>query len=77
MVGVHGDRLKVAINAPPVDGAANDALLHLLAGWLGLPRRHLHLQSGAASRNKVVRLEATNAEDVAQRLLFGTPAAGK
>jgi len=75
VVGAHGDRLKVSINAPPVDGKANDALLHLLAGWLRLPVRQLHLHSGASGRDKVVRIEATNAEELTQRLLAVATAA--
>jgi hypothetical protein len=71
VVGVHGARLKIAIAAPPVEGKANDALLELLAGLLGLPRRQLHLQAGATSREKTVRVEAINAADVVRRLVGG------
>jgi len=39
IVGEHAGALKVAVNAPPVDGKANAALEEALAGWLGLKRR--------------------------------------
>ena len=58
IVGTHGDRLKVAVRAPAVDGRANEALLDLLADALGLPRRALHIRSGANARDKRVLIEA-------------------
>lgn len=54
VAGPHGDALKVRLAAPPVDGAANDALLRFLADTLGVPRATLTLVSGASSRRKVV-----------------------
>ena len=56
--GRHGERLKVRIAAPPVDGAANDELVRFLAEAFGVPRRQVILVSGAASRSKRVRIEA-------------------
>lgn len=57
IVGAHGDRLKVAVRAPAVDGRANDALLDVLADVLTLPRRALHIRSGANARDKRVLIE--------------------
>jgi uncharacterized protein len=48
--------LKVRVPAPPVDGAANDALVAFLAKSLGLPRSAVELSSGARSRTKNLRL---------------------
>lgn len=56
VLGQHGDALKVRLQAPPVDGAANDALVELLAGVLGLPRREIRLVSGQTARRKVVEV---------------------
>jgi uncharacterized protein len=56
VVGRHGDALKVQVAAPPVDGAANAALIVVLAAWLGLPRRDLRLVHGARGRDKVVAI---------------------
>ena len=56
IAGTRGDRLLVRIAAAPVDGAANDALIALLASTLHVPRRNITILSGATSRNKRVRL---------------------
>lgn len=58
LVGLHGERLKVALAAPPVDGKANAVLLAALADWLGLPNNRLALVHGATGRDKTVRVEA-------------------
>ena len=55
--GVHGEALKVRLAAPPVDGAANDALKVLLARELDVPRRAIAIVSGASSRSKLVQVE--------------------
>ena len=54
LVGLHGERLKVALQAPPVDGKANDELIRWLAEALHLPRAKLVLAAGQASRDKRV-----------------------
>lgn len=46
--------LKVAVAAPPVDGAANDAIVELLAATLGVPRRAVTIARGQTGRNKQV-----------------------
>jgi uncharacterized protein len=61
VAGLHADSLKVQLAAPPVDGAANDALLELLAEVCGLPKRAVRLVSGATSRQKRVRLAGLDA----------------
>jgi uncharacterized protein (TIGR00251 family) len=59
IVGLHGDALKVRLLAPPVDGAANDALVRLLAERLRVGRRDVRVVAGAASRAKTVEIEGT------------------
>jgi uncharacterized protein (TIGR00251 family) len=55
----HGQRvLKVAVTAPPVDGAANQALIALLAKRLGIPKSSVALVSGASARIKRLALPA-------------------
>ena len=54
VAGLHGDRLKVKVAAPPEKGRANEELLEFLARSLKVPRKVVHLASGAASRAKVV-----------------------
>lgn len=53
----HGDRYKVRITAPPVDGKANAHLLRFLARAFGVPRNRVILVSGETSRNKSFRIE--------------------
>ncbi len=60
--GMHGDRLRVRIGAPPVEGAANARLLEFLAVRLGVPRRRLSLARGEQSRSKDVLLAGGAAE---------------
>ena len=45
------------LQAPPVDGAANAALVDLLAGSLGVPRRAVRIVAGASSRSKTVDVD--------------------
>jgi uncharacterized protein (TIGR00251 family) len=52
--GVYGDRLKVAVNAPPEDNRANHELVEALAEWLGLRRDDVRIEAGHGSRDKVV-----------------------
>ncbi len=52
--GVHGDRLRVRVSAPPVEGAANARLLEVLAKALDLPRGALRLTHGERGRDKEV-----------------------
>lgn len=68
VVGEHDGLLKVQLAAPPVDGAANRALLELIAELLQLPRRRITLVSGESSRRKHLKVEGMAAADVAERL---------
>jgi hypothetical protein len=51
-----GERLKIAVSAPPVDGEANAAVIELVARALGVPRRQVTIDAGEASRRKTVRV---------------------
>ena len=62
--GVHDGRIKVSLDAPPVDGAANAALIALFAKLLRLPRRDISLVRGETSRQKVLALHGASAEQV-------------
>lgn len=64
---MHGEALKVRLAAPPVDGAANDALMVLLARELDVPQRAITIVSGASSRSKLVHVEGI-ASDAVERL---------
>lgn len=60
IVGPHGDALKVQVQAPPVGGAANTALVDLLAEALALPRRAVRVVRGATSRDKLVEIQTAD-----------------
>ena len=50
--GQHGERLKIRISAPPVDGKANEALIRFLADAFDVSRQQVSLLSGQSSRQK-------------------------
>lgn len=54
LVGMHDDALKVAVAAPPVDGAANEAIVELLSAVFGVPKRAVAIARGESGRNKQV-----------------------
>src|SRR5262245_19707481 len=58
VAGVHGDALKLRIASPPVDGKANAELIRWLADAFGVAQRNVTLLRGAASRDKLVRIDA-------------------
>jgi len=60
--------LKARLTAPPVDGAANEALQELLAKRLALPRRAISIVHGATSRQKVVEIAGLTVADIQHRL---------
>lgn len=68
VVGWLGEALKVKINAPPVEGRANEALCAFLAERLGLPKRSVQLDRGASSRKKIVMIEGLAHGEVVQLL---------
>lgn len=57
ILGLHGDALAVQLAAPPVDGAANAALVALLADFFAIPRSAVQVERGVGGRHKIVRLE--------------------
>ena len=69
IVGEHDGALKIALTAPPVEGAANAALIAFLAKALGVAKRAVTIASGEASRQKRVQIEGVTATDV--RRLIG------
>ena len=64
----EGERLRVRLTAPPVDGAANEALVGFLAERLGVPKRQVVVVRGATSRQKVVEVAGVSLEDVKIKL---------
>ena len=64
IVGLHGDAIKIRLAAPPVDGAANEALVELVARSLDVTRSAVRIVGGASSRAKTVEVEGTTAAAV-------------
>ena len=64
IIGQHGAALKVRLQAPPVDGAANEALVRLLADALDVPERSVRVVAGAASRSRRGEVDGTTADAV-------------
>lgn len=66
--GTHGEALKIRLASPPVDGKANDCLIEFFAKLLEVSRAQVELTSGAASRQKRIRINGAKPQAV-ERLL--------
>src|SRR5512143_914081 len=63
-----GAELRIRVTAPPVEAAANAALVKLLAQQLHCPRNRVDIVRGHTSRHKVVKLQGLALDDVVQKL---------
>ena len=63
-----GDELKIKVTAPPVDAAANQALIDLLADKLNCSRGQIQIVRGQTSRHKTVWIEGKSVEDILKYL---------
>jgi uncharacterized protein (TIGR00251 family) len=68
VAGRHGQALKLQVAAPPVEGAANAAVIELLAAWLGVPRRDVRLVHGARGRDKVLAIATADPVALGRRI---------
>lgn len=68
ILGVHGDRLKVAVHAAPEKGKANDAVIDVLAEALSLRKKQIVLQQGTTNQNKVLLLMGVSQQQAMARL---------
>lgn len=71
LAGLHGDRLKLRVAAPPAEGAANAACTELLARVLGVAPSALALVRGATSRDKDFAVAGLSPAEVARRVAAG------
>jgi uncharacterized protein len=62
IAGLHDDALKIRLNAPPVDGQANDRLQKYLAQRFGVPLRQVRLVRGEKNRRKVFEITGSDVE---------------
>lgn len=70
--GRRGDAILIRLKAPPVDGAANAALIAFLSDVLDVPRRSIAIVRGESSRDKRVRVEGIDETSAIERLLAGS-----
>lgn len=68
LVGFQGEDLKIKITAPPVEGAANQALIKYLSGLLGHNANRFSLTAGQRGRRKIVRIEGLTEAELWARL---------
>ena len=64
VAGFRDDVLVIRLAAPPVDGAANDALVEFLSASLQIPRRAVQIRSGERSRHKRLAIEGVTLEQI-------------
>lgn len=61
IVGLHDDRLKVQVAAPPVDGAANEAIIAFFAQRLGVSKSSVRLTAGLTGKRKTLEVDHIDA----------------
>ncbi len=71
--GVMGERLRIRLNAPPVDGRANAALVEFVARACTLPRSRVTLDSGTTGRDKRLRLHDVGGIPAALQRALSSP----
>jgi len=68
ILGAQGDELRIKVTAPPVDSAANEALVKFLSKTLDCPRGSVEIAKGHTSRHKAIRLHGLTARTVLLKL---------
>ena len=62
VAGFEGCVVRIRLNAPPVEGKANEALVRFLAKAVGVPKSRITLVTGEKGRNKIVRVDGITRE---------------
>jgi uncharacterized protein (TIGR00251 family) len=65
---MHNGAVKIRLAAPPVDGAANAALVAFIAEQLGIPNRCVRVVAGRTSRQKIVEIDGVTHETITATL---------
>ena len=68
ITGVQGESLKICVNAPAAEGAANKACRETLAKSLGIPKSRIEIVSGSKSREKRILLKDAEKDKVLSRI---------
>jgi uncharacterized protein len=71
--GRRGGAIVVRLAAPPVDGAANEALIAFLSERLGIPQRRIVIARGATARDKTIAVDGLAPGEIARRLGVDEP----
>lgn len=71
VVGVYGEGIKIKLQAPPVDGKANEALIAFLAGKLGCHANRIRVVSGEKGRTKLLEILELDETSAREKLLGG------
>jgi uncharacterized protein len=73
IAGVQAGVWKIRLTAPPVDNAANDALVSFLAQVLDLPKRSISIVSGARGRSKTIEVSDASAQQITKKFSLSYP----
>jgi uncharacterized protein len=68
IAGIHNGALKVKVTAPPVDDAANRAIIEFLSKLLGLSKSNLQILAGLKSRDKILQIKGLSLSDFLARI---------
>lgn len=68
VAGMHDGCVKIRLAAPPVDGAANAALIEFVADQLGIAKSRVRIAAGLTSRRKTVEVDGVTVEQIAGAL---------
>jgi uncharacterized protein (TIGR00251 family) len=69
VAGERGEAVVIRVNAPPVDGRANEAVCRLIAKRLDVPRTAVQIVRGESARDKLVRIDGLSADEARTALL--------
>lgn len=71
VAGSYGEGIKIRLTSPPVEGAANAALIAFLSRALRVPKSDIRIIRGERSRSKVVEVLGIDSDDLQQKLTHG------
>jgi uncharacterized protein len=71
LAGRHADAIKIRIAAPPVENAANRALIDFISEQLGVPKGRVRIVSGNTGRRKLLEVEGVSPDVIAN--ILGAP----
>ncbi|WP_264158735.1 DUF167 domain-containing protein [Noviherbaspirillum aerium] len=69
IAGLHDDAVKIRLQAPPVDGKANEALIRFIADLLDIPKSRVAISHGQASRRKLVEISGAKADEAIRSVI--------